>query len=225
MPARTNTSRSPMVVLIVREDGPARLAASRRDAFVGVFSTALRATLEASGFSHRPPSLWLIKRLLQRLGVRTWRLSSTPFTSDEGPEGERIQHPRMTPLAKRLLSAVVGGIEELADRRRENLRLWMQALDPDEVIAFSDRAKATPYLATVECGDLANATVRFEAWRRARAPVTTWPDLPPEVSTEPANHAKAIFLRRSRVYLPVHQTLNRKRLVALAQRLVKTSRV
>ena len=48
-------------------------------------------------------------------------------------------------------------------------------------------------------------------------PVTTWPDLPPEVIESPESHTNALHLRVSRVYLPVHQTLSMHKMIALGR--------
>src|SRR6202041_4608 len=70
----------------------------------------------------------------------------------------------------------------------------------------------TPYLAGYRL-DAASAAKTYVDWQRKGLPVTTWPDLPPEVIADPARHAGAWNLRHSRLYLPVHQSLQALELV------------
>ena len=64
----------------------------------------------------------------------------------------------------------------------------------------------TPYLSAYRVGPAA-AGATHDQWQRQDLPVTTWPDLPPEVTAHRERHANAWHLRHSRIYLPVHQGL------------------
>ena len=54
---------------------------------------------------------------------------------------------------------------------------------------------------------------------QAGVPVTTWPDLPPEVVSDEDKHKNALHLRKSRFYVHVHQSLNPKEITKLCQEL------
>jgi hypothetical protein len=67
-----------------------------------------------------------------------------------------------------------------------------------------------PYRFVLDCADDAEAC--YQALRRRRCPVETWPDLAPEVLAEPEAHAPALALRRRLLFLPVHQSVAPARL-------------
>jgi len=87
-------------VLLVRENGPNRLMnkASAMEAFQDVY----RTLINAPGFSIRPGRLWLVKRILQRIGIRNWRRPGSPFFQDMDTAEPPLEHPKSSSLAKRL---------------------------------------------------------------------------------------------------------------------------
>lgn len=54
-------------------------------------------------------------------------------------------------------------------------------------------------------------------------PVLTWPDLPPEVMSNAEVHQSAITLRHTRLYLPVHQTLNQQLILNYGKNMIENS--
>ena len=46
-----------------------------------------------------------------------------------------------------------------------------------------------------------------------QVPVITWPDLPQEVIQDPLIHENAIFLRKSRFYIRLHQDMKKKSII------------
>ena len=69
-----------------------------------------------------------------------------------------------------------------------------------------EHRKWTPYLAAFTTKD-ENAQKIYESLGKKGLPVTTWPDLAPEVLIDREIHKNAWRLRHSRFYLPQHQGL------------------
>ena len=200
-------------VMVVCENGPAKLAT--QPSALRILQEVCRSILDAPDFSHRPAGFWLVKRVLQRMGVRSWRHTSTPFFSDVIPNGHGLVHPKMSDLAKRLLSGLLYSLDTVAHLRWQNRILWDRVLakanpSPSEMIPVSD--ECTRYLAGFAFDDEALAEEVFLRWQRAGLPVTTWPDLPPEVSAQKDRHRNALLLRKTRIYLPVHQSLGHRQI-------------
>ncbi len=65
----------------------------------------------------------------------------------------------------------------------------------------------TPYLVGFAFHDEEQAEKAFFQWQSAGLPVITWPDLPPEVLAQKERHRDALLLRKTRIYLPVHQSI------------------
>ena len=200
-------------VLVVRENGPAKLAT--QPSALGTFREVRRSFLDTPGFSYRPEGLWLVKRILQRLGMRAWRRPITPFLMDAYPASPRLEHPKMSPLARRLLFGLLDTIDTVAHLRRQNKLMWDQVLakvgrTPAEIRPVP--GEVTPYLAGFSFHDEMLAEKVFLQWQSAGLPATTWPDLPPEVSAQRDRHRTALLLRKTRIYLPVHQSLDHRQI-------------
>lgn len=208
-------------VMVVRANGPARLAGpSVLAALQGVYSSLLNIPV----FSNQSAWLWLVKRILQRLGIRAWRRPTTAFlmNMDTDFTSPGLEHPKISPLARRLLSGLLESLDTVKHLRRQNRKLWDEVLAkanpmPAQIIPIS--GECTPYLAGFAFDDEMQAEKAFFQWQRADLPVTTWPDLPPEVSAQKDRHCKALKLRNTRVYLPTHQTLKPRQITAIGQRI------
>jgi dTDP-4-amino-4,6-dideoxygalactose transaminase len=196
-------------VLVVRKNGPARLTdqAAAMVAFKDVYSFLINTP----GFSHQAAGLWLVKRVLQRMGVRSPRQSIAHFLTDTDTTNTGLAHPQMSPLARRLLSRLLDSLDAVAHLRRQNKLMWENLLSKTNSIQaaiWSTSDDFTPYLAGFAFHDVMLAEKVFLQWQCTGLPATTWPDLPPEVSAQKERHRNALILRKTRIYLPVHQSLD-----------------
>lgn len=203
-------------VLVVRENGPARLAG--QPSVLSVLQEVRSSLLNnAPVYSQQSLSawLWLVKRILQRLRMRAWRQPVTPFFMDADPTTPRMEKPKMSPLARDLLFGLLDTLDTVAHLRRQNRKLWNQLLakaNPTLAKIRPIQGECTPYLAGFAFDDEVQAEEVFLQWHRAGLPATTWPDLPPEVSSKKDRHSKAMKLRNTRIYLPVHQSLDHQKI-------------
>lgn len=201
-------------VIVVREKGPSRLAG--QPSFMPLLQEVHSSLLNAHLPSYRLTGMWLVKRVLQRMGMRDWRRPATTFEITADPIFPRLEHPKMSLLARRLLSGLLGTLDNVAHLRRGNKMLWESLICKTDLIRGaidSTTENFTPYLAGFACDDEAQAEKLFFQWQRACLPVTTWPDLPPEVSGSRDEHKNALNLRNTRVYLPIHQTLKQHQII------------
>jgi len=178
---------------------PAQLQNLERDMGGAVKSVTSRVTT------------WLVKRAAQKLGVRRAAEAlpfGEPMASDDRID---LPAPACSVMSRRLLGA---HLKDLGARRRERHQLlWDAVLTGDGAEQERDVAPAerprhrswTPYLSAYTA---APAEHVYDAWSRRGCPVTTWPDLAPEVKADTEKHAHAWRLRHSRIYLPVHASLS-----------------
>lgn len=209
-------------VLVVRQGGPSQLAVQGQSMSV---LRGIRATVLISpGYPSQQAFLWLAKRVLQRLGLRSLPLAAGNRVKVES-EAPKISHPRMSSLARRLLIHLKDRLKEVACLREQHTQDWCHTLASVglEGTIKPLMAKSTPYLAGFFCKQGDGAEILFERLQRAGLPVTTWPDLPPEVAGRVEVHRSAIALRQNLFYLPVHQTLNLREIHACGDRLLTTS--
>lgn len=195
-------------VLMVRKRGPARLTdqASAMEIFQDVHS-CLHKT---HGYSHWQPGLWLVKRVLQLLGIRPM-LRTSSFLTDAITQNTDLTHPKMSLLSRRLLSALLGSLDGVAFKRLQNRLMWENLLIKSKSVQeaiWTTTEAYTPYFSGFIFKNETLTEKIFLRWQRARLPVSTWPDLPPEVTAQKDRHRNALLLRKTRLYLPVHQSIN-----------------
>ena len=157
-------------------------------------------------------SEWLVKRLLQKLGVRPNNFKSVGFYDDDlTMSAKNFLQPGMSSLARKLLFGIINSLDEEAKAREVNRQEWCIGLAKDKVIGgsmVSLQATNTPYLAGFSCDETIAAEKIFNLLNKAKIPVTTWPDLPPEVSKNPIRHKVAVSMRETRIFFPVHRSIN-----------------
>lgn len=217
-------------VLVVRPHGVSGLGGVGLESMgpPALWAHQLHGLQRAMGFagkSERTRSLaWLFKRVLQKIGVRDWRSEGAPYA--ELADGDTaapaaVAAPGQSRLSKRLLAGLMTDLGRVARKRQRHELLWdavmcsgahfhKDALSPAERSA--GRAW-TPYLSGYQT-DASVAPATYADWQRRGLPVTTWPDLPPEVMERKERHTNAWHLRHTRLYLPVHQSLSTAEIVA-----------
>ncbi len=200
-------------LLVVRPSGPAQLAG--QSAAMSQLRELNAALLDSPGYSNRRAIIWLIKRILQRLGLRLPH-SEVAFRVGAAPSVSVASHPKMSVLAKRLLTQLKDHLDELASNRKQLALDWHHALAANLGSTIKPLlCEETPYLAGFACDNAADTELLFDRLQAAGLPATTWPDLPPEVLERVEVHCAAIALRSNQLYLPVHQSIKRKRILAI----------
>ena len=161
---------------------------------------------------------WLFKRIIQKTGIGVKHKVNEFFEIDTGEsEASRISKPELSPLARRLLGTLIGSLTEVVRWRQRHQLLWDHLLikesDWEGQLSSAIRPehrKWTPYLAAFSAKDENAAQKIYESLGKQGLPVTTWPDLAPEVLADREIHKNAWRLRHSRFYLPQHQSLRSK---------------
>jgi hypothetical protein len=206
-------------MLIVRRDGPARLGAqppAMSRLHQAVATSIDRPRENGSISSHE--ILWLIKRSLQLMGLRSRRRPDA-FLADPSPARTTVMNPKMSMLGRRLLGRLLSSIDSAARLRENSAQDWQHVLSWSRLPVSPLPYATTPYLAGF-CCERESGETTFNQLQRNGFPVLTWPDLPPEVSQCPNLHGTAIMLRCTQFYLPIHQSLKRHRILALGKKLL-----
>jgi len=197
-------------LLLIRDNGPGSV--TRELLSVHDFTGLYDSTVGGRQPPVRATYGWLAKRLLQKMDGCSGRASGPGFHDDDGAANSHaFLPPGMSTLARKLLGAMIDRLDEEEAVRKVNQAEWWSRLKPNGV--FPDSMESlpspeTPYLAGVH---LPNATVAervYDLLQQARIPVVSWPDLPPEVLADPARQKVAIAMRETRVFLPVHRSID-----------------
>ncbi|QQR81388.1 MAG: hypothetical protein IPJ69_04475 [Deltaproteobacteria bacterium] len=216
-------------VLVVRSSGPSQLSEGQINSFglPNLWPKQLQKFQEQMGL-HRNrhwvrPMIWLIKRILQKLGIRSWRKKSEPFidaSTIKPIQLSQFSEPDLSFLSKRLLGSILLDMEQVSKRRQHNQALWDKVLFQSSIsnkIVPAERPienEWLPYLAAYKT-EFSTALEIYEYLESKNFPVTSWPDLPPEVNMNREFHNRAWNLRHTRFYLPIHQSLNEKEIFSL----------
>lgn len=209
-------------VLVVRQAGPGRLGSAEIDSFGTPSGWAgqlqdLQLWMGCStGRSRMQSGLWLARCILRKLGLRgrgesTYREQTNPA----GADFPILRAPVHGGLARRLLAGLIADLGTVARYRERHQLLWDALLLSNNgarspSVSTTDRPlhrEWIPYLAGYNV-DPEHAEATYRHWQWSGLPVTTWSDLPPEVRADPSQHLMASILHHSRLYLPVHQSLN-----------------
>jgi len=132
----------------------------------------------------------------------------------------------MSTLAKRLLYNLKGSLDEVAFLRAQHAIDWQVSLS---FLSESDRSlkpilnKSTPYLACFTNTKEKDIEVIYNELQDAGLPILTWPDLPPEVIEKTEAYHSAITLRHTRLYTPVHQSLNQQLIHKYGKNVIENS--
>lgn len=155
---------------------------------------------------------WLFKRFLQKIGINRVVIQSfkqAPMQTHQ----LGIIDPQMTTLSSRLLKAAIPKLAITSACRKRHQKIWKQIFDNNDSVkadeVFENEApdinKWVPYNAVIKSsGDMDE---HFYLFQKKKTYATTWPDLAPEVMADQGSHSTAIFLRHSRLYFPVHQSI------------------
>lgn len=210
-------------LLIVRPTGPARFESAHFLLFgdsdswpsqLADLDRKLRVC--CGGYLRFHALIWCFKRTLQKFGVGSRRQFNELFAEQMDPNRQRFGKmisPRQSMLSKRLLGVLKHEIADVLRKRQRMQLLLDQALINDsKALGVSPAERPimrewVPYMASYK-GNSTKVEAVYRSWQHKLLPVTTWPDLPPEVALDPRRHAAAWVLRHGRVYLPVHQSIS-----------------
>jgi len=168
------------------------------------------------------PLGWLSKRVLQKCAIRpksARALFSSENTAEALPHQAAIGPVAASRIMRRLLRPELARLALIRQEGIANQMLWdyllrgmpaARDLSPSERVPIGEWA---PYLAQFACEREARDAER-RAELPAGLPFSTWPDLPPEVVCAKDEHRDAWELRHTRVYLPVHHTLDKQEMLA-----------
>ena len=194
-------------VLVARRDGSALrgLAHFPSTQLAEICQTVINSAAGRPQF----PLRWITKRVLQMLGVRSVRRVVADFHVD-APSGQ-LPHPQMSGIARRMLSLSIPSLQAERRARLRNQKVWDHLLATTSGLQPARRTtkeQSIPYLAEFFCSEPGRAEAVYYELQRHGLPVTTWPDLPPEVTQNIADHAQALQLRQQKIYLAVHRSIN-----------------
>ena len=197
-------------LLVIREEGPSKITSNLLEKFN--FNELYYSVINMRQFSNLIAYKWLLKRLLQKLGINSIH-NKIKFNNEEPLMSiEQLPHPKMSRVAKKLLSNMID-LDVESKNRENNQQEWNTGLALKNILGediniISSYESYIPYLAIFVANDTAMAEKTFDLLHKYKIPVSTWPDLPPEVVKDSNVQRVAIEMRATRFFLPVHGSIN-----------------
>lgn len=197
-------------LLIVRSQGPCKITREIID--YGGLNDLYRMLADSNNTNILKTMLWLIKRIMQKLGLYNKYIKPS-FDKDELiMNTKKFIRPRMSLFSKRMLTNMLSQINNDLHKKITNQKYWDGYIFTNnfgrENIVINSITEYTPYLFALLHKSKESAKYTFSVLSNNRLPVSTWPDLPPEVIQHANSHKVAMALRMRRVYLPLHGSLN-----------------
>jgi dTDP-4-amino-4,6-dideoxygalactose transaminase len=206
-------------VLVINPKGPSKIggesvaAFGAPDTWKDQLDTIKEQLKAAVGVARYHPFIWLAKRLVQKLANYGSNGGAVPFDEQFSAARPPLLAPGISPISKRLLSPLLDQLPEETHQRRVNQMVLDQlvttafAVNPPETEAQGVRYRFTPYLAQYNQQESA-CRLNYQVLQKKGLPVTTWPDLPPDLDYRTEDHRMAWKLRHNRFYLPVFSGFN-----------------
>ena len=157
-------------------------------------------------------SIWVIKRTLQKLGIR--RRANLGFSMSEDP---RIMNtssfisPPISKFSKKLLIVLIEDLKEEIEIRKQNEKKWkyfLKSMNIQFQEIFESKKARSPYLFGIELETSKISEELYRALNLRGIPVSTWPDLPPELDSYRKRHEKTVSLRMRSLFFPIHSNFD-----------------
>ena len=119
--------------------------------------------------------------------------------------------PKISKISEILLS-FQGDLYEELQIRKENYEAWRLVLNSFGVNGkevFSDSINISPYLFGLSFDEDSAYENALNILIKNKIPISTWPDLPPEVINSKEVYGESIKLRLNSIFFPIHNSLNK----------------
>lgn len=149
---------------------------------------------------------WVVKKIVQLFGFRK-KLKNAGFKATESDDKLKYFSKFGSWISICYLNKYRETMYDFVKKRIENVEKWKKYLSLPSHAAFVNDG-LYPYWLAVAFQTTQQAEIFYKKMIKSGCPVCTWPDLPNSVLRENSPiHEQAIYLRNTRVYLPVHQTI------------------
>ena len=200
-------------LLVIREQGPSKITSELLEKFN--FNEVYDSIINMQKSSNLFPYKWLLKRLIQKIGLHFSHKKIIFNSENKTPDLKHLPHPKMSKLSNKLLSNMTD-LDKESENRKNNQKEWESSLTKknilgDDLNIISSHKSYVPYLAIFIASDPEMAEFFFDLLHKSKIPVSTWPDLPPEVVKDNKKQRVAIEMRATRFFcqfiLPLTQPI------------------
>lgn len=196
--------------ICVMRDTSFKYALSSREQAISIMTEVQNEIAQQKASSWK----WIVKRIIQKILPDILYQNKAPDFDVDSPKVQTEFASIASRVSKTILGLYVPFLEDISLKRKNNLYAWKYLLkDKKEVQLYNQGLQSTPYMAILKGSDPEKVKSIYYQLKNAGWPVSTWPDLPPEIHSDNINYTTTKYLRGSLITLPVHHTLSLKTLV------------
>jgi hypothetical protein len=172
-------------------------------------SKKYEALISRSGSNNWYACKWLIKRMLQKIGIRATYPMPNFDASAHIKSKTTALHPKMSLMSRAMVFHAIPESKLIKQIRINHQKNWQKvikwanlsnSISPYEI-------KGVPYLACFHGNSIPEVRKLFNKLCQMGLVTVAWPDLPIEVLNNPNANIVPINLRHKRLFLPIHQSL------------------
>lgn len=214
-------------ILILRKNGPSNLLNNQISLFskpyvLSDFTKYLvknNLQIHSKLFSNAKFFQWVLKKLIQKVSFFKFKSRLDDFYSNVQNPYISISPAKISKFSIKMLSHLIFDLDNIAQVKKENQKIFDYIVgnnlffksninNTDRPIFDSWDSYISGYFIKKGMEDLI-----YKEMIKNGLPVSTWPDLPPEVIFDKDKHISAWNLRHSRIYLSIHQGTNLSNLI------------
>jgi hypothetical protein len=198
-------------LLVIRPNGPSKISNELLDKFS--FDQLYNSVINSKKTSHFFSIEWLFKRVIQKFGLHVFRQKNNFKNNNYSLDIHSLPPPEISWLARKLLSNILD--LESESKHRKNIHYeWQESLKKNKKFERENieiiKLRYVPYMAKITSRSSKTSENIFDLFQNSNIPVSSWPDLAPEVLQNPDAHKIAIEMSVTCVFLPVHCSINKK---------------
>ena len=156
---------------------------------------------------------WICKRILEKFKIKRINKVPTKFSEsiDLAEYYSKIIGPNQSRISKKILSVVLNDLNVIARKRVRNQLLLDELLFSNYSISKTERPinrEWIPYLSTYNLGSKEAENIYNKLNINLGLPVSTWPDLAPEVIKDNDRYTNAWSMRHKKICINIHQSIS-----------------
>ena len=193
-------------IMVLKKNGPSNLLNNK--SFLNLFDENMDEFTQNNYFN-KNTYLWFTKRFLQHSGLKTF-IKQADFEIILQSNKSNKFHKNITNISKKILGYEISKLNEIIEIRANNQIIWgivLKKLISKIKYKIIDN-NAISYLLAIKFNNKEDCITIYNSFIKSGIPITHWPDLPNEVIQDQIWHSKAIQLRNTCLFLPLHTNVD-----------------
>jgi hypothetical protein len=193
-------------IMVLKKNGPSNLLNNK--SFLYLFEENQEEFFQFKYFN-KNTLIWYTKKLLQHIGLKTFIKHSDFEITLQSNETNKF-HKYFSIISQKILNYEILNLNKIIKTRAKNQTTWEILLKKIITkISFEIiQNNGISYLLGIKFNNKEDCITIYNSFIKSGIPITHWPDLPNEVIQNQNWHSKAIQLRNTCLFLPLHANVD-----------------